>query len=120
VQSVGLFTDVQDIENTVVKNSNGAAVKIKDIATVEQGPKIRLGQIGKATHRPDGSIVDNPDTVEGIVLLQKGSDSDPVLEGIHQEVKRLNEHILPKGVAIVPFLDRSNWWLTRWKPLSIT
>ena len=107
VQSVGLFTDVQDIENTVVKNSNGAAVKIKDIATVEQGPKIRLGQIGKATHRPDGSIVDNPDTVEGIVLLQKGSDSDPVLEGIHQEVKRLNEHILPKGVAIVPFLDRS-------------
>jgi cobalt-zinc-cadmium resistance protein CzcA len=98
---------VQDIENTVVKNSNGAAVKIKDIATVEQGPKIRLGQIGKATHRPDGSIVDNPDTVEGIVLLQKGSDSDPVLEGIHQEVKRLNEHILPKGVAIVPFLDRS-------------
>jgi cobalt-zinc-cadmium resistance protein CzcA len=107
VQSVGLFTDVQDIENTVVKNSNGAAVKIKDIATVEQGPKIRLGQIGKATHRPDGSIVDNLDTVEGIVLLQKGSDSDPVLEGIHQEVKRLNEHILPKGVAIVPFLDRS-------------
>ena len=107
VQSVGLFTTVQDIENTVVKNNNGAAVKIKDIATVEQGPKIRLGQIGRATHRPDGKIVDNPDTVEGIVLLQKGTDSDPVLEGIHEEVKNLNEHILPKGVAVVPFLDRS-------------
>jgi cobalt-zinc-cadmium resistance protein CzcA len=107
VQSVGLFTTVQDIENTVVKNNNGAAVKIKDIATVEQGPKIRLGQIGRATHRPDGKIVDNSDTVEGIVLLQKGTDSDPVLEGIHEEVKNLNEHILPKGVAVVPFLDRS-------------
>jgi cobalt-zinc-cadmium resistance protein CzcA len=33
------------------------------------------------------ALVDNPDTVEGIVLLQKGDDSDPVLEGIHEEVK---------------------------------
>jgi cobalt-zinc-cadmium resistance protein CzcA len=108
VQSVGLFTSVQDIENTVVKNSNGAAIKIKQIATVAQGPKIRLGQIGKATHRPDGTIVDNPDTVEGILLLQKGADSDPVLQGIHEEVTNLNEHILPKGVKVVPFLDRSD------------
>jgi cobalt-zinc-cadmium resistance protein CzcA len=108
VQSVGLFTSVQDIENTVIKNSNGAAVKIKDIAVVTQGPKIRLGQIGKATHRPDGTIVDNPDTVEGIALLQKGADSDPVLLGIHNEVDDLNNHILPKGVKMVPFLDRSD------------
>jgi cobalt-zinc-cadmium resistance protein CzcA len=113
VQSVGLFTSVQDIENTVVKTQNGGAIKVKDIATVAQGPKIRLGQIGRATHLPDGRIVDNPDTVEGIVLLQKGDDSDPVLEGIHAEVKKLNgdkDHpgILPKGVKIVPFLDRSD------------
>src|SRR5208337_649300 len=107
VQSVGLFTSVQDIENTVVKTQNGAPLKIKDIATVAQGPKIRLGQIGKSTHEPDNSIVDNPDTVEGIVLLQKGDDSDPVLQGIHQEVDNLNNRILPKGVKVVPFLDRS-------------
>ena len=108
VQSAGLFTTVQDIENTVVKTANGAAIKIKDIATVAQGPKIRLGQIGKAIHREDGKIADNPDTVEGIVLLQKGDDSDPVLAGIHAKVKELNEQVLPKGVKIVPFLDRSN------------
>jgi cobalt-zinc-cadmium resistance protein CzcA len=113
VQSVGLFTSVQDIENTVVKTQNGAAIKIKDIATVTQGPKIRLGQIGKAIHREDGKIVDNPDTVEGIALLQKSADSDPVLDGIHAEVSKLNgdkDHpgILPKGVKVVPFLDRSD------------
>jgi cobalt-zinc-cadmium resistance protein CzcA len=113
VQSVGLYTSVQDIERTVVKNSNGAAIKIKDIAVVTQGPKIRLGQIGKATHRPDGTIVDNPDTVEGIVLLLKGDDSDRVLKGIHEEVDKLNgdkNHtgILPKGVKVAPFLDRSD------------
>ena len=108
VQALGLFRSVQDIENTVVKTSNGAAIKIKDIATVVQGPKIRLGQIGRSTHLPDGTIVDNPDTVEGIVLLQKGDDSDPVLVGIHDEVKKLNTGILPKGVKIIPFLDRSD------------
>ena len=107
VQSMGLFKSVQDIENTVVKTQNGAPVKIRDIAEVAQGPKIRLGQIGKATHRPDGTIVDNADTVEGIVLLQKGDDSDPVLRGIHEEVDKLNHGILPKGVTVVPFLDRS-------------
>jgi heavy metal efflux system protein len=107
IQSLGLFTSIQDIENTVVKTQNGASIKIRDIATVSQGPKIRLGQIGRATHRPDGTIVDNPDTVEGIVLLQKGDDSDPVLQGIHAEVTKLNTGILPKGVKIVPFLDRS-------------
>jgi cobalt-zinc-cadmium resistance protein CzcA len=108
VQSLGLYNTVQDIENTVVKAQNGAPVHIRDIATVVQGPKIRLGQIGRATHRSDGTIVDNPDTVEGIVLLQKGDDSDPVLQGIHEEVKKLNNGILPPGVKVVPFLDRSD------------
>jgi cobalt-zinc-cadmium resistance protein CzcA len=107
VQSSGLYTSVQDIEDTVVKNQNGAGISIKDIATVSQGAKIRLGQIGKATHREDGTIVDNPDTVEGIVLLQKSADSDPVLVGIHEEVEKLNHGILPPDVKVVPFLDRS-------------
>jgi cobalt-zinc-cadmium resistance protein CzcA len=107
VQSAGLYTSVQDIEDTEVKTQNGAPVLIKDIATVSQGAKIRLGQIGKATHFSNGKIVDNPDTVEGIVLLQKGDDSDPVLQGIHQEVYKLNHGILPKGVTVEPFLDRS-------------
>jgi cobalt-zinc-cadmium resistance protein CzcA len=108
VQSLGLYSSVHDIENTVVKTANGSAIKIKDIATVVQGPRIRLGQIGRATHMPNGDIVDNPDTVEGIVLLQKGDNADPVLQGIHEEVGKLNNGILPKGVKIVPFLDRSD------------
>ncbi|HEX4032543.1 MAG TPA: CusA/CzcA family heavy metal efflux RND transporter [Terracidiphilus sp.] len=107
VQSLGLYRNVQDIENTVVKAQNGMPIRIKDIATVVQGARIRLGQIGRSTHLPKGEILDNPDTVEGIVLLQKGDDSDPVLQGIHEEVNKLNNGILPKGVKVVPFLDRS-------------
>src|SRR5580700_1354897 len=47
VQEVGLFKNVHDIERTVLKASNGTALKVSDVATVAQGPKIRLGQIGK-------------------------------------------------------------------------
>jgi cobalt-zinc-cadmium resistance protein CzcA len=129
VQEVGLFHNVHDIEQTVLKAANGTPLRVSDVATVAQGPKIRLGQIGKTCregegtcgpedvardkngkeiHRYDGKLLDNGDVVEGTVLLQKGDDSDATLEGIHKEVDELNNHILPKGVTVVPFLDRSD------------
>jgi cobalt-zinc-cadmium resistance protein CzcA len=47
--------------------------------------------------------------VEGIVLLRKGADSDSTLDAIHDKVEELNEQrILPPGVKVVPFLDRSD------------
>src|ERR1017187_3568696 len=73
-----------------------------------QGPRIRLGRIGKAIHRSDGKILDDDDVVEGIVLLRKGAEADATLQAIHEKVDELNHHILPKGVQVVPFLDRSN------------
>ena len=45
--------------------------------------------------------------MEGIVLLRKGANADQTLLAIHNKVQELNEHILPPGVRIVPFLDRS-------------
>jgi multidrug efflux pump subunit AcrB len=84
-----------------------------------QGPKIRLGQISKTyhpytedkdgnKHYDDSKLIDNPDVVEGTVLLQKGADADPALVGLEEKTKEVNEHILPKGVKVVPFLDRSD------------
>jgi len=108
VREVGLVKTVRDIEQTVILTKNGAPLRIKDIATVMQGPKIRLGHFAKAIHRQDGRIVDNDDVISGIVLLRKGAESDSTLEGIHQKVKELNEFVLPHGVRVVPFLDRSD------------
>jgi len=108
VRAVGLYTSVQDIEQTVLKTKTGTPLLVKDIAVVTQGPKIRLGRIGKAIHREDGTVLDDDDVVEGIVLLQKGADSDSTLEAIHAKVNELNDRILPLGVKIVPFLDRSD------------
>ncbi|HEY1239826.1 MAG TPA: CusA/CzcA family heavy metal efflux RND transporter [Bryobacteraceae bacterium] len=108
VRALGLIRTVDDIEKIVVKTQNGTPVRIRDIASVAQGPKIRLGHIAKAIHREDGKIIDNSDVVEGIVLLRKGASSDETLDAIHEKVAELNAHILPHGVTIVPFLDRSN------------
>jgi heavy metal efflux system protein len=108
VRAVGLVRNVADIEKTVIKTQNGTALRIKDIAVVTQGPKIRLGQIGKAVHRKDGVVADDSDVVEGIVFLRKGADTATTLEGIHAVVNRLNKYILPPGVKIVPYLDRDD------------
>jgi len=107
VREVGLVNHVRDIEQTVVLTKNGTPIHIKDIATVSQGPKIRLGQFARAIHREDGKIVDNDDVVSGIVLLRKGATADTALDNIHKKVEELNDHILPAGVKIVPFIDRS-------------
>ena len=108
VREVGLFTSVDDIANTVLKAQNGTALRVRDIATVEQGAKIRLGQIGRAIRHDDGKIVDDPDVVEGIVLLQKGDNTDSTIAGIRAKVKELNEQVLPKGVQVRAFLDRGD------------
>src|SRR5580704_8622785 len=108
VREVGLFTSVADIEKTVLKTQTGTALRIKDIGVVTQGPKIRLGQIGRAIHRKYGVVVDDNDVVEGVVFMRKGADTAPTMAGIHAIVRRLNEQILPKGVKVVPYLDRDD------------
>src|ERR1700752_4741258 len=108
IREVGLVRDVNDIENTVITTKNGTPLRVKDIAEVSQGPKIRLGQFARAIHREDGKIIDNDDVVSGIVLLRKGANADIALQGIRRKVEELNNHILPLGVKVVPFLDRSD------------
>ncbi len=108
VREVGLYKTTDDIAKVPLKAQNGTALTIADVATVVEGPKIRLGQIGKSIWRKDGKLADNNDAVEGVVLLQKGANSDETLEGIHKKVNELNERLLPPGVRIVPFLDRSD------------
>jgi cobalt-zinc-cadmium resistance protein CzcA len=108
VREVGLVRDIQDIGNTVLTTRGGTPVRVKDIGVVTQGPEIRLGRFGRAEHLPDGRILDNDDVVSGIAALQKGDDAQPTLDGIHRKVRELNDQILPKGVTIKSFIDRSD------------
>ena len=108
IQEVGLVKSVHDIENTVLLTKNGTPVYVKDIAVVSQGPKIRLGQFARAIRHEDGKLVDNDDVVSGILLLRKGAEADAALKGVHKKVQEMNDHILPTGVKVVPFIDRSD------------
>src|SRR3974390_2492133 len=108
VREVGLVDRVHDIEQTVILTKSGTPLRVKDIAVVSQGPKIRLGQFGGAIHRLDGKIIDNDDVVSGIVLMRKGVEFDSTIKGVEKKVKELNERILPPGVKVVPFNDRGN------------
>jgi heavy metal efflux system protein len=107
VREVGLVGDVHDIENTVLTTKSGTPLRVKDIAVVAQGPKIRLGQFARALRREDGKIIDNDDVVSGITPMRKGADAEAALKYLHEKIDELNDHILPAGVKIVPFIDRS-------------
>ena len=108
VRAIGLFTNVKDIEQTVLTTKSGTPLRVKDIAEVAQGPKVRLGHEGKAIHRADGVVVDNDDVIFAQVMMRKGADSGPTLVGLHAKVNQLNNGILPPGVKMEKMIDRSD------------
>ncbi|HEY7098887.1 MAG TPA: CusA/CzcA family heavy metal efflux RND transporter [Terriglobales bacterium] len=107
VRTIGLFTNVRDIEQTVLTTKSGTPLRVKDIAEVTQGPKVRLGHEGRAIRREDGVIVDNDDVIFAQVMMRKGADSGPTLEKLHAKVDQLNNGILPAGVKLERMIDRS-------------
>jgi heavy metal efflux system protein len=108
VRALGLFSSVRDIEQTVLKTQTGTALRVADIADVVQGPKIRLGHMARANHLENGRIIDEPDVIQGGVLMRKGAEEQPTLDAIHKKVDELNNGILPPGVKVIPMLDRSD------------
>jgi heavy metal efflux system protein len=108
VRTLGLFSHVKDIEQTVLTTKSGTPLRVKDIAEVSQGAKIRLGHEGRAIRREDGRIVDNDDVIFAQVMMRKGADSGPTLEKLHVKVEQLNHGVLPPGVTLERMIDRSD------------
>ena len=108
IRAVGLMQTTDDIGATVLKVQNGTPIRVRDIAVVTEGPKIRLGKLGKAIRHADGTVIDNDDVVEGIVQMRKGAEAEAVLHNIDLKVDFLNQHVLPPGVKIVPHINRDD------------
>ena len=108
VRTLGLFSHVKDIEQTVITTKSGTPLRVKDVAEVSQGAKVRLGHEGRAIRREDGKIVDNDDVIFAQVMMRKGADSGPTLEKLHAKVEQLNRGILPPGVTLERMIDRSD------------
>src|ERR1019366_3066698 len=64
--------------------------------------------MARANHMEDGRIIDEPDVIQGVVLMRKGAEGQTTLDAIHQKVDQLNNGILPSGVNVGPMLDRSD------------
>ena len=112
VRAVGLMQTSDDIAATVVKVQNGTPVRVRDLGNVVQASKVRLGQLGNTIRKEDGTILNDDDVVEGIVLLRKGAVAEAALDALHSKVHQLNgidggNGLLPAGVKLVPHLDRS-------------
>ncbi len=97
VRAVGLMTNTDDIAATVVKVAR-TALRCEFVISAWwcRRPKIRLGQLGKTIRHEDGTVINDDDVVEGIVLLRKGAEADATLDALHRKIKELNESILPK------------------------
>jgi cobalt-zinc-cadmium resistance protein CzcA len=108
VRTIGLYSTVKDIEQTVLTSKNGTALRVRDIAEVSQGPRIRLGREGRAVHRQDGVVVDNDDVLFAQVMMRKGADAEPTLKRLHAKIDQLNHGVLPPGVKLEKMIDRSD------------
>ena len=99
VRGIGLLHSLTDMNNIVIAERNGTPVLLSDVATVREGHQPRLGKVGRD---------ENPDIVQGIVLLQKGGNSLPALAGIRQKIHDLNTgNLLPPGMQIKTIYDRT-------------
>lgn len=100
IRGIGLLKDARDIENVVVTQRNGSPVLIRDLAKVTIGEEPRQGINGRD---------DNDDVVTGIIDMRSGENPSDVLKAIKSRVDQINRDMLPPGVKIVPFYDRT--WL---------
>ncbi len=103
IRGVGLFRNSADIGDVVVAEHNGTPVMVKHIAEVTVGAVPRQGLVGQ-----DGA----DDVVTGIVLMRQGENPSRVLAAVKQKIDHLNRSVLPKGMQIVPFYDRT-WLIDR-------
>ncbi|HUL13404.1 MAG TPA: CusA/CzcA family heavy metal efflux RND transporter [Methylococcaceae bacterium] len=98
VRGVGYLSSPDDIKKIVLKSEGGTPVTVGDVARLIQAYTPRQGTVG---------LDDEKEAVEGIVLLRRGQNPSRVLAGVHDKVKELNGKILPAGMKIEPFLDRT-------------
>src|SRR4030081_1838644 len=100
VRGVGLIRSIEDLRNTMLAQSGGNPVLVRDVAAVAVGQKPRLGIAGND---------DDDDVVQGIVLMRRGEQSMPTIKRVEREVERIsNSNLLPPGVRIERIYDRKD------------
>ena len=99
VRGLGLLQNIPQMQNVLITERNGVPVYLKDVADVHESFEPRLGQVG---------VNHDDDSVEGIVLLQRGEQSLPALRALKQRVAELNGYLLPPGMHLKTLYDRTD------------
>lgn len=103
IRGIGLVSNLEGLGNIVVKSHNGAPVFLRDLGELKYGTLERKGVLGFCDDERDFD-----DAVEGIVQMLRGENPSDVLDRVHAAVDELNTEVLPEGVRIHPYLDRTH------------
>jgi cobalt-zinc-cadmium resistance protein CzcA len=98
IRGVGLIRDLDDIRNIVLKETGGTPVYIRDVAEVRMGEAVRYGAMLKGGYT---------EAVGGIVMMIASGNAREVVGRIKARVEQINAGMLPDGLRIVPYYDRS-------------
>src|SRR5579859_4442924 len=99
IRGVGLVRSLADLGSIVVAQNNGAPVLVRDLGKTSLSHQEREGILGKDN---------DPDTLEGIVLMLKYQNPSETLKGVHAKVAELNKQLEAEGVRIAPYIDRDD------------
>jgi cobalt-zinc-cadmium resistance protein CzcA len=97
IRGLGLVRNTADIGNIVLSTHNGIPVYVHDVAQVEIGHAVRLGEFG---------FMKQDDAVEGVILMRVGEQAQVILSKVEKMTDELNQRVLPPDVKVVPYYDR--------------
>ncbi len=103
IRGIGLIDDLEGLGDIVVKTVGGSPVYLKQLGELKYGNLERKGVLGFSDDEREYD-----DAVEGIVQMLRGENPSEVLKSIHASIDELNNEILPPGVEVHPFLDRTD------------
>ncbi len=98
VRGIGLLNSIEEINNVIITNVNNVPVLVKNVATVKETGAPRLGKVSRN---------DEPDVMEGIIVMRKGENPREVLDRLHTKVEELNKVLAKQDVKLVTFYDRT-------------
>ena len=97
IRSEGMINSLHDIEQVVITNRNGIPIHVSDIGRVRLGSAKRFGAM---------TIDGKGECVGGIAMMLKGANANVVTAELERRVEQVQK-MLPEGVRIVPYLNRS-------------
>jgi len=98
---------LRDIGNVPLKDVDGVAVRVRDVARVAFGPEIRQGAVTMTRRDANGEPEPLGEVVAGIVLKRMGANTKAAIEGVRERLPAI-QTALPAGVTLEPFYDQSD------------